>query len=86
MVQDFHVPHFLSVLQVFLSSKGYIHRDLAARNILLREDMTAKIADFGLCRSSGDGPYYAYETTSMPIRWMAPESLMKAEFSVFSDV
>lgn len=74
------------VLQVFISSKGYIHRDLAARNILLKEGMVAKIADFGLCVYTGAEPYYAYETTHMPIRWMSPESLRKSEFSVYSDV
>ncbi|ESO04306.1 hypothetical protein HELRODRAFT_172662 [Helobdella robusta] len=32
----------------FLALRGIVHRDLAARNVLLHEDGSAKVADFGL--------------------------------------
>lgn len=34
----------------YLESENSIHRDLAARNVLVGEDNTCKVADFGLAR------------------------------------
>ena len=63
-------------------------QDLAARNVLLDENKTCKVSDFGLLRevpkdknvyiSQGDGP--------SPLRWMAPESITDNIFSPASDV
>ncbi|KAH7711021.1 Protein F09A5.2 [Aphelenchoides avenae] len=70
----------------FLSSNGYVHRDLAARNILLTEDLTAKISDFGLCRLTDDDFYLTQRGGKLPVRWMAPEALQTGSFSTASDV
>lgn len=34
----------------YLEEQKSIHRDLAARNVLVAEDYTCKVADFGLAR------------------------------------
>ncbi|XP_034234117.1 tyrosine kinase receptor Cad96Ca [Thrips palmi] len=71
----------------FLSSKGIIHRDLAARNVLVAEDRTCKVADFGFARDLMDNNVYERKSEGrLPIRWMAPESLYDNVFSVKSDV
>ncbi|XP_037868699.1 tyrosine kinase receptor Cad96Ca isoform X1 [Bombyx mori] len=71
----------------FLSSKGIIHRDLAARNVLITEERTCKVADFGFARDVGGSHVYERKSDGrLPIRWMAPESLYDDIFSVKSDI
>ncbi|XP_054738114.1 tyrosine kinase receptor Cad96Ca isoform X1 [Anastrepha obliqua] len=71
----------------YLTSRGIIHRDLAARNILITDDHTCKVADFGFARDVITSKIY--ERTSegkLPIRWMAVESLYDNIFSIKSDI
>ncbi|XP_022109721.1 tyrosine-protein kinase Mer-like [Acanthaster planci] len=67
-----------------LSKTGIIHRDLAARNILLAEDLTAKVSDFGLSR--GEDIYVQKSSTRIPVRWLAIESLTRRIHKSKSDV
>lgn len=71
----------------YLESKNVVHADLATRNVLLTDDKSAKITDFGLSRRLYN--YQNYIKTHqepLPWRWMAIESLRKLEFSSQSDV
>ena len=87
--------HLMSaVLQIgrameFLSSKKIIHRDLAARNVLVGNDglKTVKLNDFGLSRSLSSSNYYKKSSNDkIPVKWMAPESVIERKYSSASDV
>jgi serine/threonine protein kinase len=65
------------------------YRDLAARNCLvsLSEKILVKIGDFGLARMLSQQDYYRKTGEALlPVRWMAPESLLDALFTSQSDV
>ncbi|KAK9685342.1 Protein tyrosine and serine/threonine kinase [Popillia japonica] len=57
----------------YLESKQLIHRDLAARNVLIGDNNTAKISDFGLARVMDDDQYQLKHNSRFPIKWTAPE-------------
>ena len=75
---------YLDHPQEYLSALSVIHRDLACRNVLVGEGKVLKIADFGLSRDTD--LYVSTLSTKLPIRWMAPESIMDRVFSEKSDV
>ncbi|KAJ8034984.1 Tyrosine kinase receptor Cad96Ca [Holothuria leucospilota] len=71
----------------YLSSKKCIHRDLAARNILLDDALVCKVSDFGLSRDISEGNEYLMKSKGrVPVRWMAPESLVQNTYTTKSDV
>jgi len=73
-----------------LGKERIVHKDLAARNVLLSENFTAKVADFGLSRlSTSDSSEVnsLFSSSSIgPLKWMSPESLKEKKFSSQSDV
>jgi len=71
-----------------LSTRHVVHKDVAARSVLVGNMGLVKICDLELGRDAYPLDYYTPPglTTALPVRWMAPESLLTGAFSVESDV
>lgn len=64
-----HIGQQISAGMLFLSARKFVHRDLATRNCLIADDMTVKIADFGLSQRLYMADYYrGGERDAIPIR------------------
>jgi len=73
----------------YLTTKKVIHGDLAARNILVTENHSVKITDFGLSKHlyNYTNNYITKKNdTPMPWRWLSLEALTDQSFSVHSDI
>ncbi|XP_075227577.1 receptor protein-tyrosine kinase sevenless [Lycorma delicatula] len=75
----------------YLEEMHFVHRDLACRNCLVSSTdpstRIVKIGDFGLARDIYKNDYYRKEGEGLlPVRWMAPESLVDGVFTSQSDV
>jgi len=73
----------INAAMCYLEEKNFVHRDLAARNVLLGDDLSAKVADFGLAKDSRMGQI---DLGKLPIKWTAPEALKQKVSTSKSDV
>lgn len=69
-----------------LHSKNIIHRDLACRNLLVDDKLDVYVADFGFARLKHVTNSKEFTATKLgPVRWEAPESLERKEYSEKTD-
>ncbi|HEX5400738.1 MAG TPA: serine/threonine-protein kinase [Pseudonocardiaceae bacterium] len=65
---------------------GIVHRDLKPGNVLLTEDGTAKLTDFGISRAVGDGTITATGVLAGTPAYLAPEIAKGHDADFRSDV
>ncbi|CAF3967925.1 unnamed protein product [Rotaria magnacalcarata] len=57
----------------YLHEKNVVHADLKSDNILLRNNGSAVLSDFGLSKIIEDSSFYQNDSYTGAIRWLAPE-------------
>ena len=69
-----------------LHAKGVVHRDVKAANILLQQDGTAALTDFGLAKGTGYEGLTAVGQIVGTIEYLAPERIIGQEAAPGSDL
>lgn len=73
---------------VYVHSKAYIHRDIKPENILLRDDMSPVLTDFGISKAI-DSAIISMTSTGMVVgspRYMSPEQALAKKIDFRTDI
>ena len=65
----------------YLEGKNFIHRDLRAANILVGDNNTVKVADFGLARILQDSDVYDASRGTIPYHTGVPCRTIPCSFN-----
>jgi len=71
---------------VYLHACNILHRDLKTHNLLVSENWTVKVCDFGLSRTLSDAAVTQTLTACGTPSWAAPEVLKDMRYSAKADV
>lgn len=73
--EDLTVKLMIEILDVmqYVHSKGYIHRDIKPSNIMIRENMSISLLDFGVARDTNSSSMTQYGTIIGTDGYMSPE-------------
>ncbi|NXP54289.1 STYK1 kinase, partial [Heliornis fulica] len=83
--QIYEVGQQVAAALAYLEEKKLYHGDIAARNVLLHHNFTAKLCGLGLAYETHT--YGANSVTRIvPVKWQAPERLMKEPPSIKADI
>jgi serine/threonine protein kinase len=71
---------------IYLHGRRVIHRDIKSANLLLTDDLTVKLADFGLSRNRSDSTVMQSKQMGGSPAWMAPEAMKENRIDYKCDV
>lgn len=89
ILDPYHIKNFcLDVVKgmTYLHSRNIIHRDLKTPNLLVHENWSVKVADFGLSRERDRMDFIQTMTACGTPAWAAPEVLSFQKYSLKADV